>query len=101
MSQYLSMETLSWMLFDVFKVGELLSAPRFQDHDVASFRILLGSVKKFADAELVGFPFRITVGPRGVEAGTVEVVTREGLAAETMTTDEAVAVVADRVLAAR
>jgi len=56
---------------------------------------------KFADAELVGFPFRITVGRRGVEAGTVEVVTREGLAAETMTTDEAVAVVADRVLAAR
>ena len=52
MSQYLSMETLSWMLFDVFKVGELLSAPRFQDHDVASFRILLDSVKKFADAEL-------------------------------------------------
>lgn len=52
MSQYLSMETLSWMLFDVFKVGELLAAPRFQDHDEASFRILLDSVKKFADAEL-------------------------------------------------
>ncbi len=27
---------------------------------------------KFADAELVGIPFRITVGPRGLEAGTVE-----------------------------
>lgn len=27
---------------------------------------------KFADAELVGFPFRITVGPRGLAAGLVE-----------------------------
>lgn len=27
---------------------------------------------KFADAELVGMPFRITVGPRGLESGTVE-----------------------------
>ncbi|NOX23593.1 MAG: proline--tRNA ligase [Actinobacteria bacterium] len=31
---------------------------------------------KFADAELVGFPYRITVGPRGLETGTVEVVDR-------------------------
>lgn len=27
---------------------------------------------KFADAELVGMPFRITIGPRGLESGTVE-----------------------------
>ncbi len=27
---------------------------------------------KFADAELIGIPFRITVGPRSLEAGTVE-----------------------------
>ncbi len=31
---------------------------------------------KFADAELIGIPYRITVGPRGVEAGTVELVER-------------------------
>jgi len=31
---------------------------------------------KFADAELIGFPYRITVGSRGLEAGTVEVVDR-------------------------
>ena len=31
---------------------------------------------KFADAELIGIPLRITVGPRGVEAGTVELVDR-------------------------
>lgn len=27
---------------------------------------------KFKDAELVGIPFRVTVGPRGLESGTVE-----------------------------
>ncbi|MEX0756447.1 MAG: His/Gly/Thr/Pro-type tRNA ligase C-terminal domain-containing protein, partial [Acidimicrobiia bacterium] len=27
---------------------------------------------KFADAELVGIPFRITIGPRGLESGTAE-----------------------------
>jgi prolyl-tRNA synthetase len=34
---------------------------------------------KFADAELIGFPYRITVGPKGVAAGTVELTTRSGL----------------------
>ena len=31
---------------------------------------------KFADAELIGIPYRITVGPRSLEAGQVELVTR-------------------------
>lgn len=31
---------------------------------------------KFTDAELIGIPFRITVGPRGVKAGIAEVVRR-------------------------
>jgi prolyl-tRNA synthetase len=34
---------------------------------------------KFADAELVGIPYRVTVGPRGVESGAVELTTRKGL----------------------
>ncbi len=34
---------------------------------------------KFADSELVGIPFRVTVGPRGVESGVVEMTTRRGL----------------------
>lgn len=34
---------------------------------------------KFADAELVGIPYRITVGPRGVESGVIELTTRDGL----------------------
>jgi prolyl-tRNA synthetase family II len=32
---------------------------------------------KFKDAELIGVPFRITVGPRGIDNGVVEFVTRK------------------------
>ena len=34
---------------------------------------------KFADAELIGIPYRVTVGPRGVKSGAVELVERRGL----------------------
>ncbi len=37
---------------------------------------------KFADSELIGIPYRITVGPRGVAEGKVEVTTRRGLVGE-------------------
>jgi prolyl-tRNA synthetase len=49
---------------------------------------------KFADAELIGFPYRITVGPKGVAAGNVELTKREGLATEDVPMSE----VADRVI---
>jgi prolyl-tRNA synthetase len=31
---------------------------------------------KFSDAELVGIPFRVTIGKRGLESGTAEVTDR-------------------------
>ena len=49
---------------------------------------------KFADAELIGFPYRITVGPKGVAAGNAELTTRAGLVTE----DVPMAEVADRVV---
>ncbi|MXX64109.1 MAG: proline--tRNA ligase, partial [Acidimicrobiia bacterium] len=33
---------------------------------------------KFADSELIGIPYRLTVGPRGLEAGEVELTARDG-----------------------
>ena len=33
---------------------------------------------KFADAELVGIPLRVTIGPRGIENGQLELTTRAG-----------------------
>jgi prolyl-tRNA synthetase len=37
---------------------------------------------KFADAELIGIPYRVTVGPRGVEQAVVELTTRRDLVTE-------------------
>lgn len=34
---------------------------------------------KFADAELIGFPYRVTVGPKGVESGIAEITERRGM----------------------
>jgi prolyl-tRNA synthetase len=34
---------------------------------------------KFADSELIGIPYRVTVGPRGVSDGSVELTTRRGM----------------------
>ncbi|HUP17974.1 MAG TPA: proline--tRNA ligase [Acidimicrobiia bacterium] len=48
---------------------------------------------KFADAELIGFPYRITVGPKGVAAGNAELTRRSGL----ITEDVPMAEVVDRV----
>ena len=49
---------------------------------------------KFADAELIGFPYRITIGPKGVAAGTAELTTRTVLSTEEVPMSE----VADRVI---
>jgi prolyl-tRNA synthetase len=39
---------------------------------------------KFADAELIGIPYRVTVGPKGVAEGSVEVVRRSDGSSESM-----------------
>ena len=56
---------------------------------------------KFNDAELIGIPYRITVGPRGIANGEVELVTRATGDAETVPVSAAVSEVALRVAAAR
>ncbi len=56
---------------------------------------------KFADAELVGIPFRITVGPRGVESGLLEFVTRRSGETEEVALSEITALTIDRVMAER
>jgi prolyl-tRNA synthetase len=49
---------------------------------------------KFATMDLIGLPWRITVGPRGLAAGKVELTSRRTGVSEEMTADEAVARVA-------
>jgi prolyl-tRNA synthetase len=38
----------------------------------------IGAGEKFADAELLGCPLRLTVGPRALKAGEIEVQVRRG-----------------------
>jgi prolyl-tRNA synthetase len=52
---------------------------------------------KFADSELIGIPYRVTVGPRGIAEGVVELTERRGLVKENVALGEAVAAVVDGV----
>lgn len=56
---------------------------------------------KFADAELIGIPYRVTVGPRRLAEGKVEVVRRLGRATREVAPEEAAGVVAAAVAAER
>ncbi|MBJ7518573.1 MAG: proline--tRNA ligase [Solirubrobacteraceae bacterium] len=60
------------------------AAKLYDDLRAAGFDVLLddrdaGPGEKFADAELLGLPLRLTVGKRGLEAGTAEGKIRRGL----------------------
>ena len=46
---------------------------------------------KFADAELVGIPYRLTVGPRGLKSGEAELRSRDGSVDESAALDSVVA----------
>ena len=46
---------------------------------------------KFADADLIGFPIRITVGDRGLKEGKIEVKRRSEAEAKMIATDQVIA----------
>ncbi len=56
---------------------------------------------KFNDSELIGIPWRVTVGPRGLANGEVEVTHRASGETETMAVADVVGALAERVLAER
>ena len=56
---------------------------------------------KFADAELIGIPYRVTVGPRGVEQGVVELTTRSDLSTEELPLGVVVSRLTEMILAGR
>jgi prolyl-tRNA synthetase len=56
---------------------------------------------KFADAELIGIPYRVTVGPKGLASGMVEITRRRDGVTESVPVDQAVATVVKAVLAER
>ena len=56
---------------------------------------------KFADAELIGIPYRVTVGPKGLADGKVELTKRAEGTTESVPVSEAVARVSGAVVAER
>ena len=52
---------------------------------------------KFKDADLLGIPYRITVGDRGIEEGTVELVGRKSKVREKIGIDDVVHIVSERI----
>lgn len=56
---------------------------------------------KFADAELIGFPLRVTLGPRGLKDGTVELTERSSGETIDVALDDVATAVLDRVIAGR
>ena len=56
---------------------------------------------KFNDAELIGIPYRVTVGPRGLADGVVEITERRSGDSEAVPIAEATALVLEKVTAAR
>jgi prolyl-tRNA synthetase len=56
---------------------------------------------KFKDADLIGIPFRIAVGKKGLAEGVVELKRRNAPEVRKLKIDEAVAVVAAEVAEAR
>jgi len=56
---------------------------------------------KFADAELIGIPYRVTVGPKGLASGQVEITRRSDRSTESVPVAEAVARVTEAVVTER
>jgi len=57
--------------------------------------------EKFADAELIGVPYRVTIGPKGIAAGVAEVTARVGLIKSEIAIEDVVTELGERVATAR
>ncbi len=53
--QYIDMDTLKFLLFDVHNLQEVLKQDRYSDYDQESIDMMLNAVKDFADKEM--FPY--------------------------------------------
>lgn len=56
---------------------------------------------KFADSELIGIPFRVTVGPKGAKSGVAEITERKGLLKSELDFDQVVGQLTERIEDAR
>ena len=69
--QYVSMDNLRFLLYEVHGLEELLEAPRYADYDRTAIDILLDSFKDFADQELHPFFREMDEQPVRYEDGKI------------------------------
>ncbi len=55
MAEYVDVDTLKYLLYDVHGLKDVIQQDRFKDHDEESINMFLDSVKEFSDREL--FPY--------------------------------------------
>lgn len=72
MSQYLSMETLKFLINDVHNISELFSIDRFKEYDKESVDILLDSAKDWADKEFYPYYREMDEKPAYFDNGRVK-----------------------------
>ncbi len=103
------MSVAPWHVVVVVLGGDSdVEAAAIQVHDrleSAGIEVLLDDRReragvKFHDAELIGFPLRITMGPRGLADGVVELTTRADGTTETVSFENVVDTVSRRVVSA-
>ncbi len=56
---------------------------------------------KFKDADLIGIPYRVTIGPKGLEEGKVEIQRRSGAKSRSVDLDKASSAIIDTILEER
>ena len=69
--QYVDLETLKYLLYDVHKLENLLSKERFQEHDLESLNLFIDSIKEFSDRELYPYFKEMDENPAYHKDGTV------------------------------
>ena len=78
----------------------------YDDFDSAGVEVIIDDREerpgvKFADAELIGFPYRVTVGPKGVDSGTAEISERRGMVKYELGLEEVVPTLSGAIESAR
>ena len=74
----------------------------YDDFDSAGVEVLLDDRVerpgvKFADSELIGIPYRVTVGPKSVETGVAEMTERLGMVKSELAIEDVVSTLAERI----
>ena len=69
--KYVDLETLKYILYDIHNIENLLTAERFQDHDMESLNLFIDSVKEFSDRELYPYFKEMDENPAYHKDGTV------------------------------